>query len=142
MDWFVIGRELSPKARGIVTLFSFLLPLAVWSAFSYLPVLWHPLMEVTEGGDSRYFRPGMTVERESFDQENARLASKGKRIVKGIPTNPVYLPAPHEVGKAFYTAFVTEPRLPGDPWLHESLWHSVQVIFWGCLLYTSDAADE
>ena len=134
MDWFAIGRELSPKARGIVSLCSFLLPLAVWSAFSYLPFLWHPLMEVTESGDSRYFRPGMTVESEAFDQENARLSSKGSVGVKGFPANPVFLPAPHEVGKAFYTAFVTEPRRPGDPWLHESLWHSIQVIFWGFLL--------
>ena len=134
MDWFAIGREISPKARGIITLCSFLLPLAIWSAFSYLPFLWHPLMEVTESGGSKYFLPGATVERSAFDQENAKLAAKGLAEVEGIPVNPVYLPAPHEVGKAFYTAFVTEPRLPEDPWLHESLWHSIKVIFWGFLL--------
>ncbi len=134
MDWFAIGREISPKARGIVTLCSFLLPLAIWSAFSYLPFLWHPLMEVTESGGSQYFLSGATVERSAFDQENAKLAAKGLAEVEGVPVNPVYLPAPHEVGKAFYTAFVTEPRLPDDPWLHESLWHSIKVIFWGFLL--------
>jgi NitT/TauT family transport system permease protein len=32
------------------------------------------------------------------------------------------------------TAFTTPPRLPTEPWLHESLWHSAQVIFWGFLL--------
>ena len=134
MDWFAIGREISPKARGIVTLCSFLPPLAIWSAFSYLPFLWHPLMEVTESGGSQYFLSGATVERSAFDQENAKLAAKGLAEVEGVPVNPVYLPAPHEVGKAFYTAFVTEPRLPDDPWLHESLWHSIKVIFWGFLL--------
>ena len=32
----------------------------------------------------------------------------------------VFLPAPHEVAKAFYTAFHTRPLLRGDLWLHES----------------------
>ena len=48
--------------------------------------------------------------------------------------NPVYLPAPHEVARAFYTAFTTEPRLPNEPWLHESLGHSIRTIFWGFFL--------
>ncbi len=45
--------------------------------------------------------------------------------------NPVYLPAPHEVVLAFYKAFVTPPRLPNEPWLHESLLHSIRTIFLG-----------
>jgi NitT/TauT family transport system permease protein len=51
-----------------------------------------------------------------------------------VRANPVYLPAPGEVARAFYTAFKTPPRLPSEPWLHESLWHSIQVIFWGFTL--------
>ena len=31
-------------------------------------------------------------------------------------------------------AFTTPPRRPDEPWLHQSLWHSIQVIFWGFLL--------
>src|SRR5690606_7118208 len=38
---------------------------------------------------------------------------------------------PHEVASAFYTAFTTKPERRGDYWLHESLWHSCQIIFWG-----------
>ena len=33
--------------------------------------------------------------------------------------------------KAFYKAFTTPPPFHGDPWLHQSLWHSIQIIFWG-----------
>jgi NitT/TauT family transport system permease protein len=38
------------------------------------------------------------------------------------------------VARALYTGFKTPPRLPTEPWLHESLWHSIQVIFWGFAL--------
>ena len=41
------------------------------------------------------------------------------------------MPAPHEVAKAFVTAFGTPPERPGDVWLHESLAHSCRIIFWG-----------
>src|SRR4030095_5445876 len=39
----------------------------------------------------------------------------------------------HEVARAFVTAFTTPPERPGDYWLHESLWHSCQIILWGFL---------
>jgi NitT/TauT family transport system permease protein len=32
---------------------------------------------------------------------------------------------------AFYTGFTTAPEQKDAPWLHESLWHSIQIIFWG-----------
>ena len=52
----------------------------------------------------------------------------------GYRANPVYLPAPHEVARAFYTSLTTAPPLPEIPWLHQSLWHSCQIIFWGFIL--------
>ena len=33
-----------------------------------------------------------------------------------------------------YTAFLTPPRLPTEPWLHQSMWQSIQLIFWGFVL--------
>ena len=58
----------------------------------------------------------------------------GKAIPSGVPVNPVYLPAPHEVATALYTSFTTEPKRRSEKWLHESLWHSIQVIFWAFFL--------
>jgi len=55
-------------------------------------------------------------------------------LPEGRPANPIYLPAPHQVVKAFYAAFTTEPKRRNEKWLHESLWSSIQVIFWGFLL--------
>jgi NitT/TauT family transport system permease protein len=61
------------------------------------------------------------------------LAQHG-RPATGVAANPVFLPAPHQVVRALVTGFTTPPARPEEPWLHESLWHSIKVIFWGFLL--------
>jgi len=33
-----------------------------------------------------------------------------------------------------YTSFSTEPKRRSEQWLHESLWHSITIIFWGFTL--------
>jgi NitT/TauT family transport system permease protein len=76
----------------------------------------------------------MLVDRELFDKETVKLEETGEALPQGIPANPIYLPAPHEVAVAFYTAFTTEPKRRTEKWLHESLWDSIQVIFWGFVL--------
>lgn len=52
-------------------------------------------------------------------------------IPQGTPANPVFLPPPHAVARAFYTAFVTPPRRAGEPWLHERLGTSIKTIVYG-----------
>ncbi|PTY06979.1 nitrate ABC transporter permease [Opitutaceae bacterium EW11] len=132
--WFAILRPLSGRRGTLLYVVSFLLPLAAWSAVSYLPFLWHPMVCVTEPGGVSWFKPGLLVERTAFEKENARALEAGKTAASGRRANPVFLPAPHEVARALYTAFTTKPVLRGDVWLHESLWRSVQTIFWGFLL--------
>src|SRR6185436_19943312 len=74
---------------------------------------------------------GQRVDREVFDGRNAELTAAGRRLASGERVNPIFLPAPHEVARAFYTAFTTPPERTGDSWLHESLWHSCTVILLG-----------
>jgi NitT/TauT family transport system permease protein len=38
------------------------------------------------------------------------------------------------VGRAFWTAFTTEPKLRGDLWLHQSLWLSIKTIAAGFII--------
>lgn len=130
-QWFAVRKQLRPRPRLVLALMSFMLPLLIWSLVSYVPFIWHPQMEVTETGGVSYFREGMLVDREVFDREAEAMAAAGKPLPQGDPANPIYLPAPHEVAVALYTAFTTEPKRRNEPWLHESLWHSIQVIFWG-----------
>lgn len=132
--WFTIRKELAPRRRALLWLGSFLLPLALWSAVSYTPFIWHPFMEVSDAGSVDYFQTGMLVEKATFAEET-RLALQEKRAIPaGKAVNPIYFPAPHQVVSALYEAFLTPPRLPSEPWLHQSLWGSLKVIFWGFFL--------
>ncbi|MGK0239768.1 MAG: NitT/TauT family transport system permease protein, partial [Candidatus Pelagisphaera sp.] len=92
------------------------------------------MVEIQDKGDVAYFREGNLVKKAVFRDENATLAAQGKTLAIGKPSNPVYFPAPHEVFKSLYTSFTTAPRRRNEPWLHESLIHSVRVIFWGFTL--------
>ncbi len=113
---------------------SFLLPLLIWSAISYLPFLWHPNVVVTEPGSVAYFREGMQIGRARFAEEVAKAESAGAEVPVGYRANPVYLPASDEVARALYTAFTTEPKRRSEQWLHESLWHSITIIASGFAL--------
>jgi len=130
-QWFAAGKELSPRRKTVLAVMSFLIPLLLWSLVSYVPFIWHPKMEITNPGDVSFFRQGMLVDNEVFNREKEKVELAGESLPQGEPANPIYLPAPHEVAKAFYTAFTTEPQRRGEKWLHESLEQSITVIFWG-----------
>jgi NitT/TauT family transport system permease protein len=98
---------------------------------SYVPFIWHPKVKVDAPGGVDYFQSGMLVDRDEFDTQAQQMKQQGLEAPSGAPANPIYLPAPHQVAKALYTAFVTPPEQRDAPWLHQSLWHSIQVIFWG-----------
>ncbi len=122
------------RQRLLLTVGSFLLPLLVWCLVSYVPFVWHPKVEITVPGGVDYFQVGMLVDKAQFDDEFAYAKEQNLAPPAGVPANPIYLPAPHEVAKAFYTGFTQPPVQKDAPWLHQSLWHSIQIIFWGFVL--------
>jgi NitT/TauT family transport system permease protein len=122
------------KTRRLYVALSFMLPLLVWSAVSYVPALWHPQMLISDPGSVDYFQSGMRVDRATFADEAQQARAENRAVPVGVPANPIYLPAPHEVFRAFYTAFTTKPETRDGVWLHQSLWHSIQVIFWGFMI--------
>ncbi len=130
-------RELPPRRRALLAVLAFALPLGLWCLVSYTPWVWHPYVEVADPGDTSvpgthgYIAAGQLVEPEVFEARNRELAAAGATLATGERANPIYLPAPHEVGRALYTVFTTEPQRRGDRWLHDSLWQSCRVIFWG-----------
>jgi len=113
---------------------SFLLPVAVWCVVSYVPAVWHPQILVTRPGSVGYLEPGMRMDKSAFFAAADNARQEKKSVPEGIPSNPIYLPAPHEVAEAFYTSFTTPPESRDGQWLHESLWHSIQIIFWGFVI--------
>ncbi|MDP9292429.1 MAG: ABC transporter permease subunit, partial [Verrucomicrobiota bacterium] len=106
----------------------------LWALVSYVPFLWHPFVRITAPGDVDYFIEDMDVTRSVFAQENEKMRAQNLAPAEGYRVNPVYLPPPHRVLRAFYTAFTTPPRLPNEPWLHQSLGHSIRTIFWGFVI--------
>jgi NitT/TauT family transport system permease protein len=137
MTFLKVRQPLSSPVRTILTLCSFLLPVVIWSAVSYIPGIWHPYVLITNSGDTTvagdydYLSEGQLVEREVFEKRNATLAKANAKVAEGTLENPIYFPAPHQVVMALYTSFKTEPQRRGDKWLHESLLHSCSIIFWG-----------
>ena len=125
--WLAVRRELAPRRRALLAFMAFALPLALWCGISYVPWLWHPLMRVTAAGDGAY-AVDQLIEKEAFAGANAELATAGKALAVGEPANPVFLPPPHAVAKALITGFTAPPKRKGEPWLHESLLHSVKLI--------------
>jgi NitT/TauT family transport system permease protein len=72
--------------------------------------------------------------RAAFDSELADARQEGRAPPQGVAANPVYLPSPGQVLRAFYTSFTTPPPTKDGQWLHQSLWHSIQIIFWGFVI--------
>ncbi len=130
-DWLGLRHELPRRRRLVLTVMSFVLPLVIWSVVSYVPWLWHPLVHITNAGGVDYFAPGMDVDGAVFARESATAKQAGLAMPEGYRVNPVYLPPPHKVARAFFTAFTTPPRLANEPWLHQSLGHSIRTIVWG-----------
>jgi NitT/TauT family transport system permease protein len=124
----------TPESRKYFVLASFILPILVWCFVSYTPFVWHPKVLVENPGSVSYFEVGTLVDRPVFDSEVEEARGKQLEIPTGSPANPIYLPAPHAVAKALYTSFTTPPVTRDGKWLHESLWHSIQIIFWGFFL--------
>ncbi|GJD93262.1 hypothetical protein OCOJLMKI_0453 [Methylobacterium iners] len=133
-SWVGVAKPLSPRRRVALTLLSFLLPVLVWSAFSYLPFLWHPLVEVSDPGDVAWMQPGMRLPKAAFAEEVAAAEAAKTAPPAGKPANPVYLPAPHEVAVAFWTSLTAQPTQRDAIRLPQSLWHSITIIFWGFAL--------
>ncbi len=128
-----IGRPESAKRIGLV-LGSFLLPLLIWSLVSYVPFVWHPKVDITDPGGVDYFQVDMLVDRAMFNQEVSNMEREYQPVPTGIPANPIYLPTPGQVARALFNGFVHPPLDSDIPSMPQSLWHSIQIIFWGFLI--------
>ncbi|MDR3393885.1 MAG: ABC transporter permease [Parasulfuritortus sp.] len=133
-NWLTGGANSDEHKRALFGIGSFLLPLLVWCLVSYVPFIWHPKVYVTDPGGVDYFQVGMLVDKTMFREEAANMEQAHLALPEGKPSNPIYLPAPDAVAKAFYNGFVNPPTNTDVPSMPASLWHSIQIIFWGFLI--------
>jgi len=131
---FVIWKSLPHNQKKILFTLSFVIPILVWSAISYIPFLWHPMIKITNVGDVSFFKTDMLLDKDAFVAQNELMEKRGLKKAEGYSANPIYLPAPHTVAVSFVNSFITPPQRAEDPWLYQSLLHSISVIFWGFFL--------
>ncbi len=127
-------KPISPRANLVIGCMSFVVPLLIWALVSYVPWIWHPQVLITDPGSVGYLQVGMRMAKDAFASEVADAEAQNRKAPQGVPANPIYLPAPHEVARALYTSFTTPPASQDGAWLHQSLWHSIQIIFWGFVI--------
>jgi NitT/TauT family transport system permease protein len=132
--WLGAHAPQSVRKRLILSVLSFLLPLLVWCVVSYVPFVWHPLVLITDPGQVSYLQKGMRLDRSIFNTEVESAQAAGDPPPQGTPSNPVYLPAPGDVLRALWNGLFTRPVERDAIRLPDSLWHSIQVIFWGFLI--------
>ena len=124
-----VARELSPQSKILLGLGSFLIPILIWCAVSYLPFIWHPQVQITNSGSVSFLQVGSRVDKSVFYAEAQNAVNTGTEPPQGNLVNPIYLPAPHQVATALVTAFTTPPAQADAPWFHQSLWHSIKIVF-------------
>ena len=124
-----VAKELSQRNKLLLGLSSFLIPILIWCAVSYLPFIWHPQVQITHSGSVTYLQAESRVDKNTFYREAQNAVNAGLLPPQGKLVNPIYLPAPHEVAKALVTAFVSPPVQADAPWFHQSLWHSIKIVF-------------
>ena len=124
-----VARELSPQSKILLGFGSFLIPILIWCAVSYLPFIWHPQVQITNSGSVSFLQVGSRVDKNVFYAEAQNAVNKGTEPPQGNLVNPIYLPAPHQVATALVTAFTTPPAQADAPWFHQSLWHSIRIVF-------------
>lgn len=124
-----VARELSPQSKILLGFGSFLIPILIWCAVSYLPFIWHPQVQITNSGSVSFLQVGSRVDKNVFYVEAQNAVNTGTEPPQGNLVNPIYLPAPHQVATALVTAFTTPPAQADAPWFHQSLWHSIKIVF-------------
>ncbi|WP_435979627.1 ABC transporter permease [Psychrobacter sp. DM4] len=123
------NQYLTKKTTLGLNVLSFLIPILLWCAVSYLPFIWHSEVQITDAGSMTYLQEGSRIDKELFFSEAQSAMAAGDAPPQGKLVNPIYLPAPHEVAIATFTAFTTPPVQEDAPWLHESLWQSIKTVF-------------
>ena len=124
-----VVRELSPQSKILLGFGSFLIPILIWCAVSYLPFIWHPQVQITNSGSVSFLQVGSRVDKSVFYTEAQNAVNTSTEPPQGNLVNPIYLPAPHQVATALVTAFTTPPAQADAPWFHQSLWHSIKIVF-------------
>ena len=123
------------RRRTLLGIGSFLLPLLVWCLISYTPFIWHPKVLVTDPGGVDYFQVDMLVDKAMFKEEVANMQQAHLALPQGTAVQPDLPAGARRGGEGLLQRFHQSARATRDvPSMPASLWHSIQIIFWGFLI--------
>ncbi len=123
-----VAKEFTRKNKLILSICSFLIPICLWCAISYLPFVWHPQVQITSSGSVSYLQVGSRVDKNVFyleaQMQSIEILHHHKvfwsiRFIYPLPMKSLRLWSPH----------LPHPRTPDSPWFHQSLWHSIKLVF-------------
>lgn len=85
-DWFLIRRDLPQSRAFALTVLSFLLPIFLWCAVSYVPWFWHPDVKIEVSaereGVTTVFTAGDHVSPEFFEEFAAVVRVENEAVLK------------------------------------------------------------
>ncbi len=84
-----VAKEIGQKNKLLLSLCSFLIPILLWCAVSYLPFIWHPQVQITNSGSVSYFQVGSRVEKSVFYSEAQNAVDHHSAPPQGILVNPI-----------------------------------------------------
>ncbi|HEX8325746.1 MAG TPA: ABC transporter permease [Tepidisphaeraceae bacterium] len=126
--WLAVRRPLPARRALPLKAVAFLVPIVAWCVVSYVPFVWHPQRLITDSGGSTNYSTDQRLEKAAYETEQSELIKAGQPPMRATAVNPIFLPAPHQVGEALYKAFTEPPARKGTPWLHERIGHSVSLL--------------
>ena len=83
-----VGQRITARTARRLTVMSFLLPLLLWSAVSYIPFIWHPLILITDPGEVDYFQAGMLMDKPDFKTDSGQCDCRAQAGAAGHSVQP------------------------------------------------------
>lgn len=89
-----VAKEFTQKNKLILSICSFVIPICLWCAISYLPFVWHPQVQITSSGSVSYLQVGSRVDKNMFYLEAQNAVNRNSAPPQGILVNQFIYPLP------------------------------------------------
>ncbi len=79
-----VAKEFTRKNKLILSICSFVIPICLWCAISYLPFVWHPQVQITSSGSVSYLQVGSRIDKNVFYLEAQNAVNRNSAPPQGI----------------------------------------------------------
>ena len=86
--WLRVLKPIPPRAKLVIGCLSFIVPILLWGIVSYVPIVWHPQMLITNAGSVDYLRPGMRMANAAFNDAAGEARSRNAELARCVRFAP------------------------------------------------------